>query len=134
MGIILVWDDDAKTILRHIYDGQWTTADLYRAIDESRRLLLEVKHPVDLIIDMRTSADPPPGVLLAYQYADRQKPANQRLVVMVQTGTAMRTMNRITDKIAPKTAQNRYLVDTMDEAFDLIARYRADIVADAGSR
>lgn len=130
MGITLVWEDDEKTILRHIYDGQWTTADLYRAIDESRRLLLEVKHPVDLIIDMRTSADPPSGVLPAYQHADRQKPDNQRLVVMVQTGKVMQTINRVTGKVAPKTAQNRVLVDTMEEAFALIAKYRAEVAAD----
>ncbi|MCA9891092.1 MAG: hypothetical protein KC546_22095, partial [Anaerolineae bacterium] len=60
MGIQLVWEDDDKTILRHIYEGIWTVADFIGAVDESRKLLLEVEHPVDLIIDMREAAGPPP--------------------------------------------------------------------------
>ena len=107
MPIELSWDDDAKTILRHTYAGAWTVAEFYEAVDASRNLLLEVDHPVDLIIDMRDGPDPPRGITPAYQYADRKVPENQRLIVMVNPSEYMRAFNKIVDGIAPRAAQSR---------------------------
>lgn len=125
MGIQLVWEDDDKTILRHIYEGIWTVADFIGAVDESRKLLLEVEHPVDLIIDMREAAGPPPKIMSAYRYADQKVPPNQRLIVMVNPNEYMKTFNNIVGKIAPRAAENRNLVESMDGAFELIAEFRA---------
>ena len=127
MGIRLEWDNEEKTVLCHVYEGNWTVDDFYLAVDESRKLLLGVDHPVDLIIDMRTGGDPPSGVLSAYQYADRQVPDNQRLIVMVNPGAVMQAFNRIVGNIAPRASENRYLVDSMEEARELIARFQAQV-------
>ena len=128
MGIHLAWDDDAKTILCHTYDGNWTVDDLYNAIDQSAQWLQERDYPVDLIIDMRTSASPPPGVLSVYHYAEKKAPPNQRLVVMVQVGV-MNAFNRVIKMIAPTISEQRFQVETMEEARALIAEYRAGLVA-----
>ena len=127
MGIELTWDNEEKTILCHAYKGAWTVRDLYGAIDESRRLLLEVGHPVDLIIDMRESGNPPPGLMPAYRYADKKVPENQRLVVMVEVGKVMLAFNSMIGEVAPLTARNRYTVNTMEEAHTLIAEYVASL-------
>ena len=125
MGIRLAWDNEEKTALCHIYEGKWTIEDFYHAVDESQRLLLEVDHPVDLIVDMRTSAAPPPGILPAYRYADQRVPENQRLIVMVKTDSVMKAFNRVIGDIAPRASENRYLADSMEEARQLIAKYAA---------
>lgn len=125
MSIELKWEDEAKTILRHTYKGAWTVEEFYRAVDESRALLLEVGHPVDLIIDMREGPNPPRGIAPAYQYADRKVPPNQRLIVMVDPSEYMRTFNRVVEGIAPRASQNRHVVETIEDAHELIEAYRA---------
>lgn len=125
MGITLVWENNEKTILRHIYEGQWKVEDLYKAVNESRDLLMGVEHVVDLIIDMRTSGDPPSGVLPAYQYAERQKPPNQGLVVMVEPSMVMQAFNQVIGKIAPNISKDRTVVHTIEDAVALIQRHRA---------
>ena len=127
MGIQLVWEDVDKTILRHIYEGAWTVQDLIGAVNGSRDFLLEAKYPVDLIIDMRGANGPPPGVISAYKYAERQVPDNQRLVVMVNPNLYMKTFNRVVGKIAPRIAENRSVVQSMEDAFDLISEYRRQL-------
>jgi hypothetical protein len=127
VSIELSWDNKEKTVLCHTYKGQWTVAELHNAIDESRELLLEVGYPVDLIIDMRESGGPPKGVLPAYRYADKKVPDNQRLVVMVEAGKVMQAFNRVIDDIAPVTSSQRYTVNTMEEARELIAEYAASV-------
>ena len=127
MSIELIWYDEDKTVLRHLYDGHWTPQEFIAAVNESRRLLLDVDHPVDLIIDMRTAEGPPSGINSAYQYADRMVPDNQRLIVMVNPTEYMQAYNQVVGKIAPRAAQNRYVVETLDDAVQLIIDYRSQL-------
>jgi hypothetical protein len=120
MGIKLLWDNQEKTILRHIYDGKWTPDGYRAAMEESRQMLLSVNHPVDLILDMSEGDPPPFGILPAYQEADEFIPDNQRLVVMVKPGTIMTALNRIIADIAPRVSANRIVVDSIEEARALI--------------
>jgi hypothetical protein len=124
MGINVNWDNEEKTILCHTYDHGWTTEDLYNAVDENRRLLLGLNHEVDLIVDMSVSGTPPAGVLTAYQYAERQVPPNQGIVVMVEPGAVMQPFNRIIDNLAPTISKNRTVVNTLEEAREFIAQHR----------
>ena len=125
MGIEVTWDNDQKTIVRHTYKGQWTVSDFYKCVDESAEMLQSVDHPVDLIIDMLHCDSPPQGIIPAYQYADRRVPENQRLIVMVQIGVIRQAYDRIVDKIAPRAGENRHQVETLDEAYAVIAQYQA---------
>ena len=125
MGIRLLWGNEEKTILRHIYDGKWTVDDYRGAMEESRQMLLSVQHPVDLIIDMRKSASPPFGILPAYQETDQLVPDNQRLVIMVKPGMIMKALNRIITDIAPRSSANGIIAESMDEAHALIAEYQS---------
>lgn len=125
MGIHVAWDDDTKTILCHTHDGSWTIEDLHKAITQSIRMLAEVDHPVDQIIDMRTSGPPPAGVLPVYQYGVRNAPRNQRLTIVVQAGTVMKALFRVIETIAPYVSDQRFQVETMEDARALIANYHA---------
>ncbi len=130
MSIELIWYDEDKTVLRHLYDGNWTPQEFITAVNESRQLLLDAGYPVDLIIDMRTADGPPPGISSAYQYADRMVPENQRLIVMVNPTEYMQAYNQVVGKIAPRAAQNRYVVETLDDAIQLIIDYRIQLSED----
>lgn len=127
MPIVLNWEDDARTILRHTYRGKWTVAEFYEAVDGSRSLLLDVAHPVDLIIDMREGPNPPKGITPAYQYADRKVPANQRLIVMVNPSEYMRRFNRIVEGVAPRASKDRHVVETVEDAHNLIQELRLQL-------
>lgn len=125
MGIKLLWDNEEKTILRHVYDGEWSPEGYHAAMQESQRMLMSVPHAVDVILDMRRSATPPFGILPAYQEADKLVPDNQRLVIMVRPGMIMKALNRIISDIAPRSSANRIVANSMDEARALIDEYQS---------
>lgn len=125
MGIRVSWDNDEKTIVRHSYNGHWTISDFYNCVDDSARLLHSVDHPVDLIIDMGDCAPPPNGILRGYRYADSKVPDNQRLVIVVQASDIQRVYDHVADNITVRAGRNRVSVDTMEEAYDVIAQYQA---------
>jgi hypothetical protein len=99
--------------------------DFIAAVDQSRKLLLAVEHPVDLIIDMRSADGPPSGIIPAYQYADRKVPDNQRLLVMVNPTEYMKAFNQVVGKVAPRASAHRQVVASLEDAFQCIADYRA---------
>src|SRR5690349_8975095 len=63
MGIEVIWDDEAKTVIRYILDGAWTWGDLKDAVATSNGMVEEVDYLVHFIYDSRTSAGVPPNAL-----------------------------------------------------------------------
>lgn len=122
MAITLVWDNPEKTILRHIYDGEFTTDDFYRAARENYDLQQTVSHPVIVISDL-TGALKKSKMLIsaAGKYSEKYLPENQRAVIVVNPDAFTRVMLSIAKSVAPGTTSNLYTVSTLSEAYDLIA-------------
>lgn len=125
MGIRVSWDNDERTIVRQTYEGQWTISDFYNCVDESARLLHSVDGPVDLIVDMRDCTPPPNGIIRGYRYADSKVPDNQRLLIVVQASDIQKVYDRVVDSITLRIGRNRVSVETMDEAYAVIAQQQA---------
>jgi hypothetical protein len=120
----VTWDDEEQTIAVQTYSGTATMKDYYQAIDESAQLLSSVDHTVDLIMDLTAMKSDLKGFLTAVSYANKQVPANQRLVVVVGANRFVQTMGRIAGTIAPKATENVYFVDTLEDAHRVITEYR----------
>ncbi len=52
MGILVEWDNEARTAIRMTYGNTWNWRDHFLALDAVNSLLATVAHPVDLILDL----------------------------------------------------------------------------------
>ena len=63
MGIEVNWDNEAKTIIRYIYDGRWTWEELDLARDAAAKLEAAVDYRVNVIVDVQNSKLLPNGTI-----------------------------------------------------------------------
>ena len=52
MGIIVTWDNDAQTVLRYTYSGEWTWDEFYEVVGKGNAMIETVSHPVVSLVDM----------------------------------------------------------------------------------
>ena len=123
MAIEVVWDNPEKTILRQKFLGKWTGAEYYASLDEITTMLKAVDYRVHWIGDMTTSVGIPSLNLLA---------ASGRVVKMVEhqfaTVTVVKAHNyfqslvNVVRRMSPSLAERVYFVNTLDEAYILLAK------------
>lgn len=123
----ILWEDEARSIIRHRYIGAVDVSEYYEVIRINVERLAEVDHPVDVIVDVREMQTDLKGFLTAVRYADRKVPANQRLLIVVGANSFAKVMGNIAQKIAPKAAGNVYFVDDLKQALQRIREYRAGL-------
>ncbi len=63
MPIVTVWDNDEKTVLRHVYEKSWTWADFKANLMQCREMLDSIDYTADLIIDTRNGRTLPDGAM-----------------------------------------------------------------------
>jgi len=69
MPITVVWDNEAKTIIRWDYVGKWKWSEATYGFEDTIRMMHEVQHPVSLIHDLTQSAGIPGSALTnAYRF------------------------------------------------------------------
>lgn len=124
MGIRIVWDDDERTIIRHVYEGDWTLEDYYHLIDENYRLLDEVGHPVYIINDLRAMTSMPQDMAMAIRYAVHKAHPNEVINVMVGASMYVNMLvDAINKSIKGKVTEVNY-VNTLEEAYTMIENHR----------
>jgi hypothetical protein len=129
MPVEVIWDDEAQTILRQIYSGHLKLEDYMAATDEFGRMARSVPHTVHSIMD-RTRVLSTPGVLLpAMRYANNTLPSNIGLRVIVKASLLTRVLVDLGRRIAPNLINNIHFVDTLDQAYCLIANHTEKSVA-----
>ena len=121
MAIHLFWDNEAHTVLRHVYAGTISLDEFRRAVDESAARLSEVEHIVHIILDMTDMVSKANIQLLSgLSYANAHVPPNQGLLVLVTTDTFLRSLSGLVHKIAPRASRNMYFTSTLEEARQFI--------------
>lgn len=82
MGITVHWDDDAQTIIRWDFENHWTWDEFREAFDESRRMIENITHRVDVIPNVTQTPHLPIGALAEFKRLDRQLPDTVKLIVV----------------------------------------------------
>lgn len=85
-SITVKWDNEQKTIAMYEYQGHWTWADLFSAIDECNQMIDEVDHSVGIIIDMRGSAGMPNNAFSQAKQIDKKRHRHIQYEVTVGAG------------------------------------------------
>jgi len=125
MGIRAIWDNDNKTLVRHIYESRWSLEDYYSLIDRHVAMLAEVDHEVDIINDLREAGPLPAGMASAIKWAARKAPANEGINVIVGANQFVKSLIDTVNKVAGPDVTAVTHVSTLEEAYALIAERRA---------
>ncbi len=120
------WMDEDKTILCHTYQSPVTADEVHAAVDTNYAIQNAVNHAVYVISDLRHSKLPLMTLSALASHLESKTPPNQHVVVVLGADAFMKILIGIGKSIAPRTTRNVELLDTMEAALSVIARYKAD--------
>jgi|FLYN01.1.fsa_nt_gi hypothetical protein len=127
MAVSVSWDDEGRTIIYMLFEGNWTWEEFHPVFAENLKMLDSVDHKVCFIVDMLKAKTLPSGALTKVkQVADVNHP-NGGLTVYVGANPLLRALGQAFLKIYPKSAQV-YPFDfaaTIEEARDKIGKWQA---------
>jgi hypothetical protein len=124
MPIRVAWDKADKTIVRLVFNGDWTWADLDRASDEAAALIDTVDHKVAVLLDVRRARQIPGDFMNhAGRIADGHNP-KRGILVVVGASMLMQTVGGALFKLFPEATKDVMMAGTMDEAYAVIERQR----------
>ena len=126
MAMTVVWDDDARTIVRYDVEGSWTWDDYQDSLVELNSLLDTVDHKVDVIINIRSGKWIPEDVFNRFNHDMRQRHPNiGRLQVFVGAGMLIQILVASFMRIYGRAVDIEFLfADTLEEARQLIHERR----------
>jgi hypothetical protein len=130
MTITLKWDNPEETILIIQYEKPWTWAEFSRAYEDMFTYLNSVKHPVDMVFDIRNGGFPPPGAITRFRQVGQTEHPNGRRLVFVAPKLLSQFVNSTLDilKIAYLGAfqSPKFLfVTSLEEARILLSEQKA---------
>lgn len=119
MPVSVEWDNDAHSIIRLVFEGQWGLDDLYPALDTLYEEIGAEQHIVDVIADLRAGNSIPNNILSIRGTIERQRPPNRGMYAVVGGNALVKTVANIFNRILRDEAKFAF-VDTLEEARDVI--------------
>jgi hypothetical protein len=130
MTVYAEWDNADKTIMRWTFEGDWTWEEYYDARKTTNQEISAQKHPVDLIVDLRTSGTLPSGVLMHARNSVYIAPDNIGLTVYVGINPVMRAFYNMFRNLYRGLIHSKRLdmmmVATLDDAYAALAARDAE--------
>ena len=121
MKIKVDWYNPEKTIILQKREPGWTWQDFDVAVDQYVSLAGSVDHNVAIIVDSLDAPQSPTSSVLAhYQRADRLKPDNLVLMVIVtKEGGFMQTIGQIFGRVSSSVRKFLHFVRSIEKAESL---------------
>lgn len=119
------WDNEQKTIIRQQIFGDWTFEDYMTSVTELQRLTASMPHTVNVIVDYTESKTYPRKILAIAQTLDRNFPANEGIVMIVQGPPYITAVFEVIFKLYRRVGQNIHHVNSLEEACAAIHEYEA---------
>jgi hypothetical protein len=130
MPVKVIWDNDAKTIQRYVYEGRWTWDELYAALSEGQKMLDTVDHLVDGIVDLQGKSYVPSNALVHLKRVMELMSAHPNvsdITVFLRAEAFVKALTEMLRKLYPSSAnqiQFNY-ASTLEDAHALIAELRS---------
>ena len=107
------------------YIGRWDLNDFYQSNETGNRLLDEVNHPVNLILDVAASRTAPNGLMNAMTNTSRKLHPNTGVMIMVGLNVFARALINTYFKIYPAMYKQRpiYFASNENEIQAIIAHF-----------
>jgi hypothetical protein len=119
------WDNEQKSIIRHIFERGWGWTDFHQALEQAATMMGEVDHRVDVILDFRNASIIPSGAITQVKKAySNPKHPNVGTTVVVGANSFMQALVQVGTKLSPGTLQNWDVMfaNTLDEAYTQLTK------------
>jgi hypothetical protein len=130
MPVSVKWDNDDKTIICWVFEGNWTWEEYYDQRNAANAEIASAGHRVDMIVDMRTSKILPSGAMTHGKNAIASTPPNLGITVFVGLNTVLRVFYNMFSSLYGRLLSDKQLdtviVATLDEAYTIIQQRRAE--------
>src|SRR5262249_20124301 len=126
MPIQVVWDNDDKTVIRYIIEGNWTWDEMLEAVKTSNAWLDAAEGKIHFIHDMRGSTAIPSGALTQLRrFIGKEHPkTGQSIIVGAQKSTTVLFAQSLLNMIHKiyKRDWGFQFTDTLEEARALLQK------------
>ncbi len=124
MGIQVVWDDEAKTIVRYTFGGSWAWDDFFAAVQTARQMIDSVPGAVGVIMETDTERTQyPPNMLTNLRKALGSKHPRTKIIVVVAKNQFLQVMLSILTQIAGVSGKAIRVAHDLPEARKLTQEY-----------
>lgn len=132
MPIKTIWEDEENGIIRFVFEGRWTWADMEQAREEGIALSKESSHPaVCIIADLRNTSIIPEGAIQQTRNSLRTPlpPNNLNFTVVVGANTFIEMFYNVLKRIFQSQMSATFaMASSIEEARVLIERRRQEQV------
>ncbi|MCU0499147.1 MAG: hypothetical protein MUF87_17475 [Anaerolineae bacterium] len=128
MSIKTNWENEDKTVILHIYEGEWSWEDYYQAQTvKTKEMMQSVSHTVHIFADFHTTNYIPRGVLISHvQNALKAYPPNWGFLIFVIKSGFLKSLGTKIIALLPTDYKKRvFFANTYKEAH-LIIQQNAD--------
>jgi hypothetical protein len=122
MVVQFKWDNETKTILRYVAQGDWNWLDYHRAVRISLFSLYSAKAPVDVIFDLRGGSRLPGGAVAHLRTVGKKQhdTLSGRAVIIGLDETTLRQIVPDGGRLLTLGNQQLHFADSDDEAYALL--------------
>jgi hypothetical protein len=127
MGIQVVWDDDAKTIIRYSFERSWTWAEFETAQREAHAKIDTVTHKVGVIIGGPADATLPLNMLSHIRSGLRNKHPRTCVAVLLIYTPFQRALFNAAISLTRRSSAIFHAASSVDEARALITAHLREL-------
>lgn len=129
MTIQIEWGDDQKTYVYSRFHPGWTWKDNAETRAKYVEMMKSVPHRVDVIGDFTDASTLPTNLFENMRQIANDKLPNEGYVILLGVSYFVRKMYYVIIRIVPSIAKYYVLVGTMEEALEIVASGRAEVIA-----
>src|SRR5262245_56235477 len=124
MSVTVDWDNNDHSVIRYIYNDRLVWDELDTAIGAGHRLMDVATSTVDIIIDVRNSKLISTSALPRSRQVMQMNHPRQGIIIVVGASTWLRALVDLYHRVYGGNQQKFWMVDTVEEAHELIRRIR----------
>lgn len=117
MKATVEWENE---FLHYSFEGDWDWDVFYQSIERGRAF--DHKQPTDVILDFRRVSHIAPDAVLRLKPAAQIAERNQRRYIIVARSSSIQTIFMLFIRIYPSLATRFFLVNTLEDAYAVLAR------------
>lgn len=124
LTIDILWDDEARTVVRYDFRPGWTLAEFDAAERRLHEMLAEVSHRVDVIAHFLPGSDPPVGSFARFKRAQDELPERIGVVVVTNSGPMIAALVTIFLRVYGQHTPQLWLAESL-----VAARHKLNVRA-----
>jgi anti-anti-sigma regulatory factor len=119
MNVTIHWEDDAKTVVRYTYSGNWNWDDFYRILEWRDEDLLHAEK-FSVIVDFRDVTRFPSDAVLHLKRAATMVNEKHEQIILITNSSSLATLFNMFIKLYSRVGQRLRLVTRVEEAYAML--------------